>query len=692
MKIKIIKESIDLLDEAKEDDLIAKYKIGSKDSNVSLISFAKILDWLHGSALSFGVGRTAAEMVANAKKVTGKEGFESKRKNRLKYLPWIIKMIAGGENFRHVISAADLFEKYSSQLKQRNLGSYKSSSQVVAAYKQEVVAKRVAKVRKGREKSEKMADSEDRNIVYEDDNLFVVRPLTTDASCHYGRKTKWCIAQDYNDYFREYTEDDGKVFYFIKDDRRKNDDKFYKVAIQIGLDRDDTPVVDGYWDRYDNPDDQRPLPIADLDGAYMPGEFKKIMEAIWDHADDNPPLRGMKGKLEELEAEIFNGNWGNEYVTFYGETDSYSQHPSIYISATVSFEVEVPMFRDRDAGDLDDYWDDVSDGGMEEDLLEILEFSTSYDVEEDGHEYHDMFYTGFISGNDTVPNHIIKVNFNLVNQYFDDDDDTRRFMNDVKRDYEASDIDDLKDKIVDVINRYMTDKLNPGAIEKIKGIAEKIWSLNSKYKHMQAEYNEDEGEIYFSQEKPYIVPVKIPVFNNPKRQEARIMSGLREFKRLVKKLHFDRIKTAVEHAMKKIDKQASDFAQKQTTMYFKLKPSLKAVGVIPWRTTVLIGDFSVDQMRQSRADADVPTIRAGINIELNRADDEEEIMFAMNYVNFIDKYLPEIYELAMKNVGIDKIQKSINDLYRDNVMAAQIPTEEESPLHESKKRIKVKIK
>ena len=126
------------------------------------------------------------------------------------------------------------------------------------------------------------------------------------------------------------------------------------------------------------------------------------------------------------------------------------------------------------------------------------------------------------------------------------------------------------------------------------------------------------------------------------------------------------------------------------TMYFKLKPSLRGVGVLPWRMTVHVAAFSVDQVRQKSAKDVIPTIRTDINLELNKADTEEEIQFALQYVNFVDKYLPEIYELAMKKLDIDKYQKEINNLFMILVQAAQVP--EEEPVNESKRRIKVRIK
>ena len=696
MKVRIVRSiNEELLDEAKEDDLIAKYSIGKGadkgNYDIHLFDFKKMLDWVHGAALKFAPGSTAKEMVANAKEITNTKDFVSKRKDRIKFLPWIMKMIAGGDSRKEVIDAASIFEKYSSQFRNRNLGSYKSPGQVVATYKEEVVSKRVAKARKERGKTEPRATESDRNIVYEDDTFFVVRPLTTDASCHYGRKTKWCISQEHNDYFREYTEDDGKIFYFIKDDRRKNDDPYYKVAIQIGLDSRNEPEIDGYWDRYDNPDDQVPLPIEDLDDKYREGEMEKILATIWDHAQDNPPEPGERGKLRELEESIFDGNWDTDYLDFRGEMDEYAgETPTILLSAGVSFKLKVKIFEDQDMEYVDEHWDDAMESGMGDALMEVLtyheEFLSGYE------EPTDIFALG-TSGGMGMEDDEIRVSIDIPSQLSHSVEQAEAFMNTVQNTYGAEDIDDLTDQLTSIINKWMADRLNPGSLEKIKDVAKDIWNMNSKYKHMQAEYNEDDNEIYFAQKKMYTVPLKIPVFNQGLRgwnAENNVRKGIKAFRTEVRKQFEPKIKSAVETAMKEVDERASKFAQKQMTMYFKLKPSLRGVGVLPWRTTVHVAAFTDDQVRQKSAQEGLPTLKADINLELNKADDEEEIQFALQYVNFVDKYLPEIYELAMKKLDVDKYQKEINKLFMILVQATQFP--EEEPVNENKRRIKVRIK
>ncbi len=93
-------------------------------------------------------------MVANAKEITNAKDFVSKRKDRIKFLPWIMKMIAGGEAGNKSLMRLIYLKNIRHNLKKRNLGSYKSPDQIIATYKEEVVAKRVAKARKERGKTE----------------------------------------------------------------------------------------------------------------------------------------------------------------------------------------------------------------------------------------------------------------------------------------------------------------------------------------------------------------------------------------------------------------------------------------------------------------------------------------------------------------------------------------------------------
>jgi len=138
-----------------------------------------------------------------------------------KFLDWVGKnldVINFDDNFSKLYKAIDFFEKNSSNLTITDLYQYKSLSQLISEISefQKKQRRTVKKVKGG-------------NVVYEDDRFFIVNPLTQDASCYYGKGTKWCTASETSHQFNTYN-DDGKLFYII-DKTLPTSDPDYKVAI-----------------------------------------------------------------------------------------------------------------------------------------------------------------------------------------------------------------------------------------------------------------------------------------------------------------------------------------------------------------------------------------------------------------------------------------------------------------------------
>jgi hypothetical protein len=138
-----------------------------------------------------------------------------------KFLDWVgknVDVINFDDNFSKLYKAIDFFEKNSSNLTITDLYQYKSLSQLISEISefQKRQRRTVRKVKGG-------------NVVYEDDRFFIVNPLTQDASCYYGKGTKWCTASETSHQFNTYN-DDGKLFYII-DKTLPTSDPDYKVAI-----------------------------------------------------------------------------------------------------------------------------------------------------------------------------------------------------------------------------------------------------------------------------------------------------------------------------------------------------------------------------------------------------------------------------------------------------------------------------
>jgi hypothetical protein len=77
----------------------------------------------------------------------------------------------------------------------------------------------------------------------------VVRPLTKEGSCYFGRQTRWCISAERSaNYFDEYT-GKGKAFFFLLAKNKNVEDAFKKIAVVI----DDNGNFEEYFDA---PDDE----------------------------------------------------------------------------------------------------------------------------------------------------------------------------------------------------------------------------------------------------------------------------------------------------------------------------------------------------------------------------------------------------------------------------------------------------
>ena len=145
-----------------------------------------------------------------------------------KFLQWAGKVIDGvnfNDNFIKLSEALKKFEKISTNLPKTDINQYQTLEELITA-----ITNYEGKSRRDIKKVE------GGNVVYDDGNYFVVNPLNHDASCYYGKGTKWCTAAETDTHFKKYNED-GKLFYII-DRSKPTNDPFYKVALLRKFDGD----------------------------------------------------------------------------------------------------------------------------------------------------------------------------------------------------------------------------------------------------------------------------------------------------------------------------------------------------------------------------------------------------------------------------------------------------------------------
>jgi hypothetical protein len=138
-----------------------------------------------------------------------------------KYFEWVGKVsdnINFDENFTKLVDALERFDKISTNLPKTDITQYQNADELINSI--------VNYHNRARRDVKKV---EGGNVVYDDGKFFVVNPLTHDASCYYGKGTKWCTAAESDYQFKRYNED-GKLFYIL-DRTKATSDPLYKVAL-----------------------------------------------------------------------------------------------------------------------------------------------------------------------------------------------------------------------------------------------------------------------------------------------------------------------------------------------------------------------------------------------------------------------------------------------------------------------------
>ena len=102
--------------------------------------------------------------------------------------------------------------------------------------------------KKKEEEELKRAAKESTEFVTKTPYHLVVRPLSEEASCHWGRGAKWCIAATKSaNYFDSYTSE-GKAFFFLLAKTKDIDPAYKKIAVVIDTSGD----FDEYFDTQNN--------------------------------------------------------------------------------------------------------------------------------------------------------------------------------------------------------------------------------------------------------------------------------------------------------------------------------------------------------------------------------------------------------------------------------------------------------
>jgi len=332
--------------------------------------------------------------------------FNFDEQYKYKHAIWMAKQLSKIQNdydqeeeLETLIAAIEDFTRHQANLKRKDINQYQSTEDLVSSIYEDVVGRRIKKAKKERSKDKlgaQLSAGGESTVIYEDDRFFVVRPNSKEASCHFGRKTKWCIAQEYNSYYDEYSQA-GKAFYFIKDDSKTNDDLGYKIALEVTYDGDGNPRYENLWDRFDDnvelhsdfSPDAIELALRD-DPFEIPAEkAEKIAEAIANHAENNPIETAIANFIDEIGQGSYDEGWVNFYAT-----DFDGMYYSLEARVECRVKIENPRFiefleekhKNKDYSYLEDLEDELleefePDGEIFDKIEEDADISgTRYDI------------------------------------------------------------------------------------------------------------------------------------------------------------------------------------------------------------------------------------------------------------------------------------------------------------------------
>ena len=248
-----------------------------------------------------------------------------------------------------LIDLVEKFEKNVSRLKEKDI--YRLNANELEKLVDTLPTPESEEKRERRKKAREESD-----VLYNEDDVLAVRPLTEFAATYYGMATRWCIsATDCRNYFDQYTAD-GKAFAMvILRNLTANDSDFYKAALVYDSNGDFESLFDGPDDEhydtnglrdaialnhkrtgqnsFDNLDDEEQEEINDILNQIMDNASANIM--------DSPPdaTAAYEEAAEKLEEEFRDRI---EHAHYYYEI--MDEGGGMYYNGGFSIDIETSRF------------------------------------------------------------------------------------------------------------------------------------------------------------------------------------------------------------------------------------------------------------------------------------------------------------------------------------------------------------
>jgi len=436
-------------------------------------------------------------------------------------------------------------------------------------------------------------------------------------------------------------------------------------------------------------------------------------------------------ELESLIQEINNGNHNTPNIVFSAEIDAWGDDPYALFDAYVNMEVEIEVPGNN--YDVADKMEDIM-ASEESDILEkIAEIDYLENYIEDYQHHISLDY----STRDSLdgPDHmLVKIAMapQLENHSAANAEALMSMIEDIQYNFGSSDIESFEENIKNIIMDYMADVITTPGSEKYREIHGKIEEIENGFKHFYAEYNLDDYRegIEFVLSKtlrvtvppfPYQMPrgwndyrmnINAPRIGDyaSKLYDKSYRRWLQEYERTIRRYFSDfEIVRILNGAFNKFSSDAAFYAQKQTRLEFPgfdlsdLDNEFKTDAMSPFdKDHVHIRYPSTGQLQQKTEAFGKPTFGFKSIIGINWTDNIEQVLFVMEYVQYLDKHWKDIEDLVtpiVENIAVKvkKIHKQFWNQFRVELQDVVDDANKSDPdrtlaLEENKQKIKVLLK
>ena len=262
-----------------------------------------------------------------------------------KYLMWTIKQFAkmtdeyreenGGDLsdtqlgqaiypiYQGIANTVDQFHANYQRLKNKDINAYKTIDQINDVLKKLGLTQKLQRAKK-----REIAQEGSSNL-YENDDVWMIKPDTTEASCYYGTGARWCIsATTSQNYFKQYT-GEGKSFYMILMKNLEEEDPGRKIALVYSRDQydnsDGNREPEEIWNIVNDPIQEHEFfehLSENIIGGYF-ADYEKVYEEYQEFTSD-PTDENLTENIRKLAIEMLNSG---EYETEIDTDDIETPNP-----------------------------------------------------------------------------------------------------------------------------------------------------------------------------------------------------------------------------------------------------------------------------------------------------------------------------------------------------------------------------